>query len=158
MDDEAWDRLCSDAHAEDIEQGRDEGRKAGEKAGQDNGWDVGRTYAVDIGIRVGFIRGCRDAIDEFVQGESLLEVKRERILKSIRDLDEALEKFPNSGSLFQDPVDIERSVSEVEAKYKVLVTQLSLPKMTLERFMQQYAARNGIDETTSTPGSRLSDW
>ena len=96
QDDKDWD-LAVDPHGWALAHGQVEGTNAGNLAGFQEGRALGHLKGMEFGIELGFIRGVLNAI----------VVKHEqrsfgRIQKSIRELLQLLDKFPNPHELFSD--------------------------------------------------------
>jgi hypothetical protein len=177
--DDAWDRLCVNPHQEELESGRDEGGRAGQQAGWEEGCKLGRTTAINYGMEVGFIRGCSRAISLALQGEDVITAfigKEERLKKSLRELERALEDFPGAEAFFsrdttrkendahqiQRPEhDVSEKLQRIRARFKVLTVQLGIPDASLKKAMAQVSSSSSAPQATNqTTQSEIptTDW
>ena len=171
----SWDDLCLDPHADAMEAGREEGRVAGTKSGFQAGSDLGRAKGVEYGMELGFCEGIIQKIQALLEDpdlttkspDSKLVKNRAKIEKSLVDLQQALQAFPEPSELFakesngtiseplpkQDgveqvdstaAVDVRNEMQRIRAKFKVLMVQLGMPHLSIKQVMDQ--AGEGSEE------------
>lgn len=92
---EDWEDLCLDPYQADRDEGERLGKEAGLEAGFQDGYDLGAITATDYGMELGFIKGVCKAC---VRKKGL----EDRIIKSVQELERALDDFPGPSQVFRD--------------------------------------------------------
>lgn len=116
-----WDALCIDPHAEAQAEGHREGQAAGRAASLTEGYKLGQTTALNYGTPLGFVQGVVEALSLSmdVQEENGRDgtaensiadkkptsspVPTEKARRTLQNLQRALDDFPQTATLFQNP-------------------------------------------------------
>ena len=156
-----WDNICVNPHEAFVAQGREEGRHAGEEAGYREGWRLGQTTALEYGMELGFIRGVIEAVPRDFEENT-------KAGKTLRDLRQALDKFPDAEAAFrqqqmasttdndgEQPGDggeenVRQLIQRIRARFRLLTVQLKMPKLSLKEILNKSASDfSARDQTTS---------
>eukprot|EP00977_Amphora_coffeiformis_P028159 scaffold34710_cov208-Amphora_coffeaeformis.AAC.5 len=163
---EPWDDICLNPHEAFVAQGRDEGRRAGEEAGYREGWQLGQTTALEYGMELGFMRGIIETLPSDLDENS-------KAAKTLRDLKQTLDKFPEAEAIFQQrqaasatnvettdmdndseqPVEeenVRHLIQRIRARFRLLMVQLKMPNLSLKEILNKSASDSSAqDQTTS---------
>ena len=169
---DAWDAIGFHPHEACIAEGRVQGREAGRQAGYDEGWKLGQTTALEYGMELGFMQGVVECLQLQLQqtqkqggdeddDDGLRNSKTTKALKTCRDLQIDLDRFPRADAIFQqraqeddDEEDVEQDDSEqqsnnnknndskdenvrqllqrIRARFRLLMVQLKMPRVSLQ--------------------------
>ena len=166
-----WDELCVDPHEICVAQGRDEGRRAGEEAGYREGCQLGQTTALEYGMELGFMRGIIETLPTDLDDNA-------KAAKTLRDLKQALDKFPKAEAIFQqrqtasaagaetadtdneseksgdgDEENVRHLIQRIRARFRLLMVQLKMPNLSLKEILN----KSGSDDA-SARAQATSDW
>jgi hypothetical protein len=148
----SWEDACLSPYHAAQEDGRAQGRRDGAVAGMNQGYQWGQTTALSYGMEIGFMRGVVAVLEEWMNEE---EMRESRTAKSLHSLRAALEDFPPPDVLLSetsasDPnrrvrsnsntnaeeTDVARKMEKAQTAFKLLIIQLGLPTLTLQRLME----------------------
>jgi hypothetical protein len=164
MDDD-WDAICVNPHEAFVAQGREEGREAGREAGFVQGRQLGQTTAIDYGMELGFIQGVLEELG--LHGDELSS-KNDRAVKTMKDLQQALDRFPQAEAIFQQHqelgtdlpatddlhddseqpqaelahADVRQLLQRIRARFRLLMVQLHLSSVSLPQVMADVTTDN----------------
>jgi hypothetical protein len=176
--DDDWDALAFDPHQASYEQGKTEGRTAGGMAGFRDGQALGHTKGLDFGMEIGFIRGFLLELNNEEEEPSSDSMKKNRIERSKRELEKALEDFPPPNLMFEqvaegmtrlgvvnvtqqqnseddteDPskLDILAKLQRIRARFKLLTVQLGIPQASLKQVLDSAATSSDESNNMTVP-------
>lgn len=167
----SWEDACLSPYETAQEEGRAQGRRDGSVAGMNQGYQWGQTTALSYGMEIGFMRGVVAVLEERKINLDKVEV---RVVKSLQNLRAALDDFPSpdvlvsssydrkhrsesDGSATTEETDVTRKFERAQAALKILILQLGLPNLTLQRIMENPSCLNAKTHSSIKRGPQSSD-
>jgi hypothetical protein len=148
----SWEDACLSPFETAQEEGRVQGRRDGAIAGINQGYQWGQTTALSYGMEIGFMRGVLAMLEKQKSGH---EIGEGRVSKSLQILRSALDDFPSpdfllsntsasdpnhrfesKGNMATEGTDVARKFERARTSFKLLIIQLGLPNLTLQRIME----------------------
>jgi hypothetical protein len=148
----SWEDACLSPYETSQEEGRVQGRRDSAIAGMNQGYEWGQTTALSYGMEVGFMRGVVAVLEN---RENKHEIGEGRVAKALQSLRAALDDFPSPDVLFSNTLasdlkhrfesygniateetDVSRKFERAQTRFKLLIIQLGLPNLTLQRIME----------------------
>lgn len=147
------DDLLLDPHAGDLREGREDGRTASLQAGFDEGRALGQAKALEIGLELGFFKGCCESALSMLLGSSredsttALDVKEKRGSSIMHQKMAKFEK--NAKKAFETPEEKKmRIVSNIHTILK-LTEDFPTPDMIFDRSLLEH--NGGTADCGSNP-------
>ena len=131
----SWEDVCLSPYEYSQEEGRAQGRQEGSLAGFDQGYSLGQTTALSYGMEIGFMRGVVVVLEERMKQQQNHKMG-DRIDKSLQNLQAALDDFPSPEALHSNETDVARKFERAQTCFKLLITQLGVPNLSLHRIME----------------------
>ena len=148
MDEEAWDTLCVDPHASQLEEGRSEGKRLGAASGFREGKNLGLVKGVEYGLELGYIEGfCAE-----LRNNTSVD---ERVQSIATELSEMIRSFPSPQQMFREKdqsIDVMPLLQRIRTKFKLLQVRAKMKKASLKDVLA-----SGPDGQ-NTPTSAIEQW